>query len=140
MNYNLMVANCKCDSSVLQEKENDTKIIDKAESNMGNFENLKNQIILNLIEFNYEVLRCYNLVFNKDILIHNIGFFCLSIMLIFQIIFFFIYLIRKVEPIKIFMMIFNDIQKINKQNIFNLNKNPPKKINMWIIFLRLIKN
>ena len=127
MNYNLMVANCKCDSSVLQEKENNTKIIDKAESNMGNFENLKNQIILNLIEFNYEVLRCYNLVFNKDILLHNIGFFCLSIMLIFQIIFFFIYLIRKVEPIKIFMMIFNDIQKINKQNIFNLNKNPPKK-------------
>ena len=57
MNYNLMVANCKCDSSVLQEKENNTKIIDKAESNMGNFENLKNQIILNLIEFNYEVFK-----------------------------------------------------------------------------------
>ena len=71
MNYNLMLANCKCDSSVLQEKENNTKIIDKAESNMGNYENLKNQLILNLIEFNYEVLRCYNLFFNKEILLHN---------------------------------------------------------------------
>ena len=128
MNYNLMVANCKCNSNAFQEEENNRTIIAKPESGMGRFDSLTNTLISNLIDFNFEVIRCYNLVFNKEILLQNIGFFCLSIMLILQIIFFFVYLIIRVEPIKIFMMIFNDIKKINKKYIYNHNKNsPPKK-------------
>ena len=129
MNFNLMVANCKCNSSIFQiEENNKTENVNK-ESNNNSFESLTKSIISNLIDFNYEVIRCYNLVFNIKILFHNIGFFSMFIMIFLQIIFFFVYLIKNVKPIKVFMKNFNDIYKINKPNICN-NKNKklfPKK-------------
>ena len=73
----------------------------------------------NLIDFNFDVLRCYNLVLCKKILIHNIGFYCLFSMFILQIIFFIIYLIKKLKPLKNFMLIF----KINNNNINNIQNN-----------------
>ena len=87
---------------------------DKSESETNSFKSLTKSFISNLVDFNFEILRCYNLAFNKEILIHNIGFFSLFLMFVLQIIFFIIYLIKKVKPIKIFMMIFNDLYKINK--------------------------
>jgi len=109
MNYSLMVANCKCDSIIFQGEDKNITENDKSEPNMNNFKSFTSSFISYLIQFNYEVIRCYNLAFNIKILSHNIGFFLLSIMLFLQIIFFFVYLIKKIEPIKIFMMIFNDI-------------------------------
>ena len=49
-------------------------------------------------------------------------------MLFLQIILFFVYLIKKIKPIKIFMMIFSDINKINKLDINNKNKNSSPKL------------
>ena len=95
MNYNFMVANCKCDSNFLQgEDKNMTENV-KAESYKYSFESLANSLISNLINLNYEVIKCYNLAFNIRILSHNIGFFSMFTMIIFQIIFIFIYLIIK---------------------------------------------
>ena len=126
-----MVANCKCDSSIFQEEEKNKTENDKSEYGIGSFKDLSKFIISNLLDFNYEVIKCYNLIFNIKILRHNIGFKCLSIMLFFQIISFFIYLIRKVESIKNFMIIYNDLQKINKKKN-SLNKNSPPKKNIYI--------
>ena len=129
MNYSLMVANCKCSSSVLQDVEKNKTENDKSESETNSFKSLTKSFISNLVDFNFEILRCYNLAFNKEILIHNIGFFSLFGMFVLQIIFFIIYLIRKVKPIKIFMMIFNDLYKINKtiKNSTNTKSAPQKK-------------
>ena len=129
MNYNLMVANCKCDSSVLQGDENSITNNDKSESNVNYFESLTKSFIANLLDFNYEIIRCYNLVFKLEILKHNIGFFCLFIMFLLQLIFFIIYLIRKVKQIKIFMLIFNDKYEMKKivKKCNKTNSAPPKK-------------
>ena len=129
MNYNLMVANCKCDSRLLQGKQKNETENDASKSVEIGFKEFAKSFISNLIDFNFEILRCYNLALNKKILIHNIGFFSLFAMLFLQFIFFIIYLIKKVNPIKFFMLIFNDIYKTNKtiKNSTNSNLAPPRK-------------
>ena len=117
-----MVANCKCDSSIFQEEEKNKTENDKSEYGIGSFKDLSKFIISNLLDFNYEVIRCYNLIFNIKIFRHNIGFICLSIMLFFQIISFFIYLIRKVESIKNFMIIYNDLDNNHSKNKNKIQK------------------
>ena len=122
MNYNLMAANCICDSSFIQE-EYDNINFESEES--INFNEIKNIFLSNLLSFNLEVLRCYNLVIDKKIIITNIGLYCLFIMFILQIIFFFIYLIKKLKPLKHYMLQLNNQKSDSKQN--NNNK---KNINI----------
>ena len=62
MDYNLMVANCKCDSSIFQEEEKNKTENDKSEYGIGSFKDLSKFIISNLLDFNYEVIRCYNFI------------------------------------------------------------------------------
>ena len=134
INYNLMAANCLCASNSLQVKE-DNKTNNEKDSEVVNFKSVTKSFLENLFSFNFDVLRCYNLAFDKKILVQNIGFYCLSIMFILQIIFFLIYLIKKVKPLKNFMLIFkmnkdkpNDIN--NKKIIKTKNKStPPPKSN-----------
>ena len=121
-----MVANCKCDSSFLQEDDKNKINNNKSESDINNIKYFTKIFISNLVDFNYEVIRCYNLALNTKILLHNFGFFSLSGMLFLQIIFFFIYLIKKVNPIKIFMMNFNYKNKY-KDNKNHTKHFPPKK-------------
>ena len=110
MNYNLMAANCMCDSSFLEE-DSDNLIFESSESN--NFKEIKKIFLENLFSFNFDVLKCYNLVINKEIIVRNIGFYCLFLMFILQIIFFVIYLAKKLKSIKHFML--------NKKSINNKN-------------------
>ena len=111
INYNLMAANCLCDPNFLQEKEDNIKN-NKTESEIVNFKTLTESFLENLFNFDFDIIRCYNLAFNSKILIHNIGFYCLASMLILQIIFFFVYSIKKIKPLKMFMLIFkNDTNK-----------------------------
>jgi hypothetical protein len=135
MDYDLMVANCICDSGILQsEEKNDTNKEDKKDkSESVNFKSVTKSFISNLLSFNFDVMRCSNLAFNIKILLHNIGFYCLSGMFLLQIIFFFVYLAKGVKSIKIFMMIFNEKKKINITNNKDTKKNnkvnPPPKNN-----------
>ena len=125
MNYELMTANCICDSSILQiDMENKTENSDKnREEEQPNFNTLTKSIIANLFDFNFDVFSCYNLVFNLKILVYNIGFYCMSLMFILQIIFFLIYISKRLQPIKYFMLIFNN------QNQKSLHSFPPRKNN-----------
>ena len=134
MDYELMTANCICDSSFLNiEIKNDTYNDINEKKEEVNFKSITKSFISNLIDFNFDVLKCDNLVFNKNILINNIGFFCLLLMLFLQIIFLIIYMIKKVKPIKYYMLIFkeNKIKKIpesqSKDNNSEKYKNKPIK-------------
>ena len=97
----LMAVNCKCNTSVVQKDK--TNITDEFEENEEvNFQNIKDSILSNLFSFNLEVLRCYNLVIYLKILVRNYGFYSLLLMLILQIIFFIVYLVKKLNPVKNF--------------------------------------
>ena len=122
MNYDLMIANCLCDSSYLQISldSNNTNNEENIKENL-NFNTIAESFLSNLLDFNIDVIYCYNLLFNLEILKTNIGFISMIIMLILQIIFFFIYLVKKLEPIKYFMLIFK-----NKNSQF-AHSFPPKK-------------
>ena len=93
MNYELMTANCICYSNSIQTSLENSIDNDEKHSNEEklSFKNLKESFISSLFPFNIKVIYCYNLVFNLKILKKNIGFFCLLVMLLFQIIFYFIY-------------------------------------------------
>ena len=112
INYNLNYVNCMCGSNFLQE-ENITKY--ENDEKISNFKSLTKLFITSLLNLNFEILRCYNLALNMKILIHNIGFYCLSSMYVLQIIFFFVYLFKRLESLKNFMLTFC-YKKIIKNN------------------------
>ena len=119
MNYDLMTANCLCNSSFLQENNN-TKNEQNKES--VNFKSLANSFISNLLSFNIDVLKCYNLALDFKILVHNIGFYCLSSMFALQIAFLFVYFAKKLKSLKQFMLKFKSKSAKGDKNINNKNK------------------
>ena len=122
MDYELMAANCSCDSNILQNDESSV-INEEEKENSGkfNFDTLKKSFISNLFDFNYQVLSCYNLTIKLQILKKNIGFYCMTFMLLLQIIFLFVYIIKGLKGIKKYMIIFG-----NKKKKSNLAFSPPK--------------
>ena len=142
MNYTLMMANCICESSLLQiDIDNKT--------NIDNTNDVEENVNLNLIktilktsikQINFNVIPCSNLVFDKKILANNIGFFCMGTMFILQLIFLFVYAIKKLQPIKYFMLIFSHKsykskyyaiphqKKVNYKNNSTIKKNFKSKI------------
>ena len=130
IDYELMTANCMCDTSALQNSEK--KIIDNEEqSEYLNFKTITKSFISNLLEFNIEVIFCWNLVFDKNILIKNIGFYFMASLCFIQIILLCIFFIKRLSPIKKYLNNFND-SKIVIETAF-----PPKKIKMLITRERL---
>ena len=120
INYDLMAVNCICDTSSIQ-SENVTNEGD--DSNISKFEGLVKTFLSNWLDFNIEVIYCYNLVFNGRIIPKNIGFLFMSSMFTLQIIFLGVFLIKRLKPIKKFMM---KSQK-NKNEKEKEKEAPPKK-------------
>ena len=133
MDYEFMAAHCICDSSALQGGKNDTEKKEEAQKENVNFKSITKSFISNLLDFNFEVMKCYNLVFNIDIIFSNYGFYSLVSMFFLQMIFLFIFLFKKLKPLKYFMLIFSN----NDDKIVMYN--PPPKINKNIV-KTLIKN
>ena len=123
MNYDLNVANCLCDTSSVQgEKiiENNNK---EEKSENLNFKTIAETFASNLLDFNFDVIFCYNLIFDFQRLAKNIGFYIMFIMLILQIIFLIILLIKKFKSIKDFMFQFYNPKKNIKQTLSTLKNN-----------------
>ena len=132
MNYSLMVANCLCDSHSLEIKEkNNSESINKKQNPPINFNSIKDHILVNLFEFNIDVMKCYNLVFNLKILIHNYGFYSMSIMFISQLIFLCIFFIKRLKPLELFMLKFN--QRKSKNIIISIPHKSTKSITQNIL-------
>ena len=124
MDYDLMAANCSCDTYILQNTElNNVKEGENSNKEKFNFDDLKKSFISNLYDFNYRVMYCHNLVINLNILKKNIGFYSMISLLIFQIIFLIIYIIKGLNSIK--QDIFNFKFKKGKNNLMF----PPPKNN-----------
>ena len=112
IDYTYFAANCICNSSFLETNSAINITKDKNNKEKGlDFKTLKESIISSLFDFNLNVIYCYNLVFNLKILKNNIGFFCMAILLLLQIIFLIIYLVKKLQPLKNFMLIFSKINQ-----------------------------
>ena len=125
-----MAANCICDSIILQNDEkNETNNKEQKES--VNFKSITKSFISNLLDFNYQVIYCYNLALNNKIIIKNIGFYSLAIMFLSQIIFLIIYIVKKLKPLKDYMLIFKMFN--NNKKFITTNLNPPQK--KMIIYL-----
>ena len=126
MNYNLIVANCICDSSSLQGGTNHSEY-KYNNTGMIQFESLLKSYLANsLTIFNFGVLHCTNLVFDTEILKTNIGFYFMLLMIALQVSFLVIFFIKRLKPIKHyldkFIALANPIKKNNRINI-NGNKN-----------------
>ena len=136
MNYKLTAANCLCDSSSIQGESIIENYKEEQSENL-NFKNIAKSFISNLLDFNIDVIFCYNLIFDFQRLVKNIGFYIMFIMLILQIIFLSIFLIKKLKPIKEFMLQFynpkNNVEQTippeqnGFNNITNKNDNSEKK-------------
>ena len=69
MDYNLMIAKCSCSPGNLQEGEDDLDIDDNIEDKKGiTLNDLANSFTSEIFSFNFDVIKCYNLVFDLDIL------------------------------------------------------------------------
>lgn len=118
INYTIMAVICTCNTTYAQEDENNP-LINDVDYDVINFQNLKDSLVSNLFSFNFGVLKCYNLVFNLKILFHNFGFYSIVLMLILQIILFIIYLVKKLNQIKNFMISLNGKYDKNKKDNHN---------------------
>ena len=68
-----MAANCTCGSIYLQEEaKNLTNNIGNIQAN--DFKSITKILMTNLFDFNFEILRCYNLVIDTKILMTNLGY------------------------------------------------------------------
>jgi hypothetical protein len=106
MDYILDAAICSCDAEMLQDdNDNDEKL---------NVNNMIKAFTSELLSFNFDVMKCINLVFDNKILIKNIGFYTYIIMIITQICILVFFLLKKITPIRVFIV-----------NI--INSNPPRK-------------
>ena len=118
INYELTTVNCICDSSSLQ-GENVVENYNTEDSENLNFKSITKTFASSLLDFNIDVIFCYNLVFDFQRLVKNIGFYLMSIMLILQIIFLCIFLIKKLNPIKEFMLKFYNSNYKGEQTLPN---------------------
>ena len=83
-----MAANFLCNAHSLKlEENNNEEKNNKQQNEKINFDMIKNNILTSLLDFNYDVMKCYNLVIYQKILKYNIGFYCMSVMFILQLIF-----------------------------------------------------
>ena len=123
IDYELMAANCICIAERIQiknEEEISESIVINDKKGIT-LNDLATSFTGSLFEFNFIVIKCYNLVFDKAILRINIGFFLLLSMNILQIIFLIIFSLKCLKPIRNYMLLFQPFD----QN--PCPQNPPKK-------------
>ena len=114
MNYKLLAPVCSCRANILQyydEKEENEK---KEHDEKLSMNNVVKSFTSQLLSFNYDVIKCYNLVFDPKLLKSNKGFFTNIAMIGVQIGILIFFFIKKISSIRVFMI-----------NLINVN--PPKK-------------
>ena len=120
-----MIANCICDTSILESSINNNYTESIGGEKEG-FNSLSKSILASLIDFNYDVIKCYNLVFNLKLLKNNIGFYFMLILFFMQIICLFVYIAKKLKSLKNFMLNFKD-KNLKDLKALSLNKNNNNK-------------
>ena len=121
MDYTLMIAKCSCDPSNLQDEDYYEDVESENNEKKGiTLNDLANSFTSEIFSFNFDVIKCYNLVFDLDILKINQGFFANVVMIGLQIIFLIYFFVKRLKPIRNFMLVFEPFDpKIDPPN-------PPK--------------
>ena len=105
VNYDLLAVNCSCDISVL--KNDKSSILNDEEPKKGiTLNDITTAFTKELLDFNYLVVKCYNLVFDSDIIKKNVGFFTFFIMMIIEFILMIIFIKIDIKPIENYMLVF----------------------------------
>ena len=123
MDFELMIANCGCDPSSIQMSDEDSDISGE-DNNKITLNDLANSFTSELLDFNFIVVKCYNLIFNAEILKKNLGFFVFISMNALQIIFLIIFWSKCLKPIKNYMLVYEPFDpNIDPPNPPKINKN-----------------
>ena len=118
--FNMLIS-CQCNI-----KENITTIIQE----------IKEEAVEKITSLNFEIIRCYNLVFSFKGKMKNYGFWILSVFFLIYLLFFIKYLVNGINPVKDY--IFNEMTKFGYiENNDNNNEikgiNQIKKLNTKLI-------
>ena len=105
MNFELMTANCACNPNNIQMEDDSS--LDTEENEKGvTLNDLANSFTSELFTFNFVVVKCYNLVFDPLVIKKNIGFSLLISMNCLQVIFLTFMAIKRLKPIRKYMLVF----------------------------------
>ena len=119
IDYDLTSVDCLCDSKFLQGNFNNSnkKRENLKQNELFTFKELASTFKKNLLISNVNAVYCYNLVFDKNIIKINIGFYCLIILFLGQIILLAFFLYKRLEHIKLYMISFKITENAeNKKN------------------------
>ena len=123
-----MTANCFCDINFLQYKNsNNIKKEEKIQVDKINFDSITKSFISNLYDFNFEVMKCYNLILNIKVLKINMGFYFMISAFFLQIIFWIIYEIKRLKNIQYYMILFQTKDKKNNLLLSSSKNNDKSK-------------
>lgn len=105
MDYELMIAKCSCDPSSIQSNDGGSEVDGNNKKGIT-LNDLANSFTSELFTFNFVVIKCYNLVFNGEILRKNIGFIIMTSFNGLQVLFLFIFSLKCLKPVKNYMLVF----------------------------------
>ena len=100
-----MVAKCSCNPENIQDSDPTAETEDETKKGIT-LNDLANSFTSEIFSFNFDVVVCYNLVFDLSILKKNQGFFANIVMVSLQIIFFIYFMAKRFKPIRNFMLVF----------------------------------
>ena len=127
IDFGKVTVNCLCNTNSIQVIYNnftdENKTIKEEQNELLNFKTLRKTFTSNLYVFNFDIMHCYNLILDLNKLIRNSGFYFSLITFLTQIILFFIFLYKKLGPIKTFMLNRKSNNKSEINIISNLNNN-----------------
>ena len=132
IDFGKVTVNCLCNTNSIQVIYNnftdENKTIKEEQNELLNFKTLRKTFTSNLYVFNFDIMHCYNLILDLNKLIRNSGFYFSLITFLTQIILFFIFLYKKLRPIKTFMLNRKSNNKSEINIISNLNNNNNNEI------------
>jgi hypothetical protein len=96
-----------------------------------NTQNVANSFLTTLQSTNWKVMRCYNLVFNLKIFVHNYGSILIFILFIIYIVFIIYFCFKEINPIKVKVskIIFDETEELKEKETLSINyktKSEPK--------------
>ena len=118
INYSLNIANCSCNTNSLQ--DNPKYDEDDEKNEKLNLHNLANSFTSEILKFNFDVIKCANLVLNPKIIKKNAGFYSNIVFTRSQIGALIYFLKQSIAPIKTFLIDYGT------KRLSGENSNPPK--------------
>jgi len=120
IDYNYMIAKCICDANNIQIGEDNNLGLNNERKGVS-LNDIVNSFKVQLFNFNFKVITCYNLVFDSDILKRNIGFIVMISIIGIELILFLFFIKDQLKPIRNYMLVFEPFDP-------NIDPpNPPKK-------------